>query len=160
MQLFIPLLLPCPKCQAEGRGGLLYLVRGSKGGRAGDRAYELAVCDQDSRQRRTCGYTAPTVHGMLLRPLACPECAQPMRPACREGGHRWLCSACPKKKAFLADLSWRIVSSPTCPECAQPMTHRARREQPGRYFWACFACHDFLASDVFGAIPSPAQLSA
>jgi DNA topoisomerase-1 len=144
-----PDLGPCPKCHAQGRVGRLRLIQGRKD----DRSYEFAACDQDTKETRVCGHTAPTEKGALMEIQPCPVCAASMRPVRRrDGGHSWVCSSCPDTKWFLADKAWRIVKSPTCPRCSNPMTHREKTNQKGEFFWGCFACHVFHPADVFGRL--------
>lgn len=143
-----PDLGPCPKCEHEGRHGRLRLVTGAKD----DRRYEFAACDQDAKTKRLCGYTQSTEQGLLITPIRCPTCATTMRAVRRrDGGHAWVCSACPAKKWFVADASWNMVRAPTCTKCGQPMTHRERSDRKVEFFWSCFACEVFIDSDVFGA---------
>jgi len=144
-----PDLGPCPKCQSDGRAGRLRLIKGSKD----DRAFEFAACDQDSKENHSCGFTSQTENGALIQLLKCPACSSLMRPVRRrDGGHSWVCSACPDTKWFLADSNWKIVRSPVCPKCSNPMTHRERSDHKGDFFWGCYSCHSFTDADVFGAI--------
>ena len=145
-----PDLGPCPKCIAEGRTGRLQLIKGVSS--KNREPYEFAGCDQDSKDRRPCGFTAPTENGALIEPASCPVCGARLRPVRRkDGGHSWTCGACPDNNWFLADAAWKLVRSPVCPRCGKPMSHREHSTRKGDFFWACFPCKEFLDSDVFGA---------
>jgi len=144
-----PDLGPCPKCGNEGRAGHLRLIKGEKDGRA----YEFAACEVDTKVSTVCGYTAPTENGALIAGLNCPRCSSTLKPVRRRnGGHSWICPACPDNKWFLADKAWRIVKAPSCEKCQQLMVHRERTEHQGEFFWGCFGCKFYLDSDVFGSL--------
>jgi DNA topoisomerase-1 len=141
-----PDLGSCPKCEGEGRAGRLRLITGSKG----DRRYEFAACDQDTKEKQVCGYTSTTDGGLLIPRTQCPDCRTAMRPVRRrDGGHSLVCSNCPETRWFVADAKWALVRAPKCPKCSQPMNHRPN--QKGEFFWGCFTCKVFLDSDPFGA---------
>ncbi len=140
----------CPKCTGEGRTGHLRLIKGVSP--KNNEPYEFAGCDQDSKDRKPCGFTAPTQNGSLIDPVPCPACGTRLRPVRRkDGGHSLLCGTCPGNKWHLADSGWKIVDAPVCPKCKQPMAHRERSNHKGQFFWGCFSCKQFMDSDVFGA---------
>jgi DNA topoisomerase-1 len=139
---------PCPRCASESRQGRLRLLKGTSS--KTNKPYEFAGCDTDTKDTRTCGYTAPTQDGALQSALACPACGKPMRPVRRkDGGHSWHCA---QHEWFLASRDWQLVKSPLCPECDTPMVHREKTLAKGEHFWACFAHKAFHDSDVFGRV--------
>lgn len=139
---------PCPKCAAEGRAGRLRLLKGV--GAESGKPYEFAACDQDTKESKVCGHTAPAENGELKKLEPCPECKQGMKPITKKDkSQSWKCET---HGWFMADKAWRLVKAPGCPKCKKPMVHREKKEKEGEFFWGCFECKEFFGSDKFGKV--------
>jgi DNA topoisomerase-1 len=141
---------PCPKCSAEGRQGRLRLFKGTS--KTTSKPYEFGGCDADTREKKTCGYTAPVTDGQIAAKATCPDCSGTMRAVTRQDGSRAL--VCDAHGWFVADASWRRVEGPKCTRCGRWMVQRRSRESRKGFVWACFDDQLFIECDAAGTVTS------
>ena len=140
-----PDLGPCPKCAAAGYEARLRLYKGKTKG-DNPRQYEFAACEMG---KEACGYTQAAKNGKLIALTYCPDCQQALKPITKkDGSHALRCDNC--DLWILADKAFNIVEPPKCPECGADMAHRAKKDHPDEYFWACFEHQEFRDSDKYG----------